>query len=474
MTLATIPRYDGARVAECGDRAVVVGGGVAGLLAARVLADAFAEVTVVERDSLPDDPVARRGVPQGRHPHALLEAGRATMADLLPGYAEDVISAGGVVTDFAGDVRFYDEGAFLADGPARMETVSATRPLFEHVIRRHVAARDGVEIRTNCRGGDYLLDDAGTTVRGVVLREGPDRDAVELPADLVVDATGRASKTPNWLETHGYESPPTDEVRIEMTYSTTFVDRPPSDRRTFLVPASAPRTRGGMAAPVEGNRWVVNLQGVHGTVPPTDRDAFAEYAASLPVPEIARLLERHDWAADGIDHYPFPTNRRHRYEDLDRFPDGLLVVGDAVASFNPVYAQGMSVAALEALVLHHVLADGRENLAPRFFDRVEGVVDGAWSLAVGADFGFTETTGPKPRGTAFFGWYLGRLLRHAHTDGALTDAFVRVLTMERPPSSLLRPGVVRRVLLPPPSGRRRESGAEPHRYEEGRPSSSPR
>jgi hypothetical protein len=134
----------------------------------------------------------------------------------------------------------------------------------------------------------------------------------------------------------------------------------------------------------------------------------------------------------------------------------------------------MSVAALEALVLHHALANGRENLAPRFFDRVEGVVDGAWSLAVGADFGFPETTGPKPRGTGVFGWYLGRLLRHAHTDGVLTDAFVRVLMMERPPSSLLRPEVVRRVLLRSSdvSGHARE--AAPERYEGGVPSSGRR
>jgi len=446
MTLATIPRYDRSGVGVIGDHAVVVGASMAGLLTARVLADAFATVTVVDRDRLPTEPVARRGVPQSLHPHALLEAGRATIEDLLPGCFEDVISAGGVITDFAGDVRFYSGGGFLAPGPTRLETVSVSRPVFEHVVRQHVSDIDTVDVRSNCHCADYLLDSSGTAVEGVRIRQGGRRR--ELRADIVVDATGRASRTPGWLENHGYPSPVVDEVKIDMAYSTTFVRRPPGDRRTYLVPPSSPRTRGGMAAPVEGDRWIVNLQGVHGERPPTDREGFVEYAASLPVPELKQMLEDHSWADTEIEHYPFPSNRRHHYERLGRFPDGLLVVGDAIASFNPVYAQGMSVAALEALILHHSLADGLEDLASRFFERTASTVDAAWNLAVGADFEFAQTEGPKPRGTAFFNWYLGRLLRGAHADGVLTDAFVRVLMMERPPSTLLRPGILRRVLTP--------------------------
>jgi hypothetical protein len=211
-----------------------------------------------------------------------------------------------------------------------------------------------------------------------------------------------------------------------------------------------------MAAPVEGGRWIANLQGVHGETPPTDGEGFREYAASLPVPEIRQLIADYPWATDEIVAYPFPSSRWHHYEGLDRFPGGLLVVGDALASFNPVYAQGMSVAALEALVLHHALVAGQEDLASRFFDRTAGVVGTAWSLATGADFGFAETRGPRPRGTTIVNWYLNRLLRQAHTDGTLTDAFVGVLMMEHPPTALLRPGVVWRVLKPTGVVRSRE------------------
>ncbi|QPV65114.1 FAD-dependent monooxygenase [Halosimplex litoreum] len=445
MTVAGLPRYDPDAVADAGERAVVVGASVAGLLAARVLADGYDEVTVLDSDDLPDEPVTRGGVPQGHHPHALLAGGRATVEDLLPGTSEDVIAGGGVITDFAGEVRFYAEGAYLAPGPTRRETVSASRPLFEHVVREHATAHDRVTVRPNTQCIEYRLDPTGTAVGGLLVRA--DGDARELDADLVVDATGRASRTPQWLDANGFAAPPVDEVTIDVAYSTTTVERPHDDRRTFLLPASAPRSRGGMAAPVDGDRWVVNVHGVHGETPPTDRAGFAAFADTLPTPDVKRILDEHAWA-DDVHAYRFPANRRNRYEALDRFPETLVVVGDAVASFNPVYAQGMSVAALEALALHHVLAAGTHALGPRLFDRVSPVVDIAWSLAVGSDFGYPETDGPKPRGTGLVDWYLGRLLRRAHTDGRLTDAFVRVLSMTDAPSTLFAPGIARRVLAP--------------------------
>ncbi|WP_435174892.1 NAD(P)/FAD-dependent oxidoreductase [Halorussus sp. AFM4] len=447
MTLATVPRYDPGGLDGGGGRAVVVGASVAGLLAARVLADGFEEVTVVDRDPLVDEPTPRAGVPQARQPHVLWEAGRATIEDLFPGYSDDLVAAGGAVIDSRREFEQYSRGGFLAAGTEYLPVYSATRPLYELLLRRRVAALDGVRVRPGCRVTDYLADDAGAAVDGVAVRDGgAGRD--ELPADLVVDATGRTSRTPRWLDEHGYAPPPVDEVRIDVGYSSTFVERPEDDRRAIVAPAEAPRTRGGLVAPVEGGRWLVNVHGVHGDHPPADPDGVADFAASLPVPQPRRILDERPQVGD-VARYPFPSNRRRRYEDLDRFPAGLVVVGDAIASFNPIYGQGMSVAALEALALHRALAaSDRQGLPLRFFDSVADIVDGAWAMAVGADFGFPQTRGPKSRGTRFFGWYLGRLLRAAHDDGALTDAFVRVLSMQEAPASLLRPGVAWRVLKP--------------------------
>lgn len=448
MTLTSVPPYDRERASVVGEHAVVVGASVAGTLAARVLSDTFEAVTVVERDPLPNEPRPRTGVPHGEHPHALLEAGRATIEDLFPGYVDELVSRGGMVVDASSDFRFFSEGDFLADGPNRKPMYAASRALIEHVLRTHVADLDGVRIRDETQCIDYRFDDQAMNVEGVVIRENGD-DPEELASDLVVDATGRTSRTPTWLDSNGYRSPDLDEVHVDLAYSTLLIERPSDDNTAILGPASPPHSRGGSLAPIEDERWQVTVHGVHGETPPTDVECFVEFASTLPFPDLERFLAEHPPVSEEVEYYPFPSNRRHRYEDLDLFPNGLVVIGDAIASFNPIYGQGMSVAALEALILHYALStNGLADLPARFFDRAEEVVDIAWTMAVGADFQFPETTGPKPRGTDLVNRYLSRLTRRAQTDGVLRDRLFRVFMMEEPPTSLFRPNVIARVLSP--------------------------
>ena len=260
----------------------------------------------------------------------------------------------------------------------------------------------GVELRGGCTFIDYRHDDRQNAVEGVQVREGFG-EMTTLEADLVVDATGRTNRTPTWLAEHGYPDPPLDEVRIDLQYGTVQVRRPPDEYRTVLLPASYPNRRGGILVPVEGDRWLVNLHGFHGDHPPGDVEGFRRFADGLAAPVLADLLDDASVVSESVDRYPIPSSRRYRYEDLDRFPAGLLVVGDAIASFNPIYAQGMTVAAFEALALHHTLADGVDDLATRFFGAAASVVDTAWSLGVGPDFEFPETDGPRPSGGSYRG-----------------------------------------------------------------------
>lgn len=448
MTLEQVSAYTAERMPDIGGHAVVVGASISGLLTARVLADGFDRVTVIERDDLPGQPSPRDGAPQARQPHVLQEAGRAIIEDLLPGYGDDLVSEGGLIIDAASDFNFYDEDGYVAHPDTRMPIYAGSRPLLEYVIRKRVTELAPVELRSGTRVVDYLTDEIGTTVTGVQVL-GTDGGEMSLSADLTVDATGRTSRTPRWLESQGYETPTVAEVNVDLAYSTTSVERDPNDRRAFWAPASPPYTRGGGALPIENGRWQMVMHGVHGDDPPQDAAEFREFASTLQISELDEILDSHEILSDDIDYYPFPSNRRRYYEELDRFPNGLVVVGDAIASYNPIYGQGMSVAALHALVLHHTLAEnGLDDLALEFFDDVESIVDVAWMMAVGADFQFPETTGPKPRGTGLMGWYLSRLTRKAHRDAELSERFLRVIMMENPPTTLFRPSVIWRVLKP--------------------------
>ena len=448
MTLETVPAYDSQRVDPVRDHAVVVGASIAGLLAARILSDGFEQVTVVERDTLPDEPRTRNGAPHAQQPHVLQEAGRAIIEDLFPGYGDDLVSEGGLIIDLASDFNFYDEDGYLADAHARMPGYAGSRPLLESVIRKRVSEFDEVQLRDGTRVVDYRTDEPGTTVTGVEI-QGSDGTRTSISADLTVDATGRTSRTPKWLESQGYESPEVAEVNVDLAYSTTIVARDADDQRAFWAPASPPYTRGGGTIPIENGQRQVVLHGVHGDDPPRNADDFRDFASTLQITEVEEILDAYEILSEDIHYYPFPSNRRRYYEALDRFPDGLLVVGDAIASYNPIYGQGMSVAALHALVLHHTLAEnGLGEIGLEFFADVEPIVETAWMMAVGGDFQFPETTGPKPRGTTLMGWYLSRLTRKAHTDRDLAERFFRVIMMEKSPSTLLRPGVMWRVLKP--------------------------
>lgn len=447
MSIATIPSYDPDRLASRGGHAVVLGASMAGIFAGRVLSDAYERVTIIEKDSLDGEGGPRPGVPQAGHPHLLLGAGRRTMEDFFPGFGTDVRSAGGLVIDWATDLHYYDEGGYIAESPDRIPMLAASRPLFDRVVHRHIDEFDSILIRDDCQFIAYQHAPERRAVDGVTVRENGAEASVD--ADLVIDAMGRASRTANWLDEQGYPSPRVDEVEIGLTYSTLQFERPPEDRRMLFVPPSPPRKIGGGAFPVEDDRWLVTLVGVHGVTPPTEASGFAEFAAELPVPDVRRLVENHAVAGDGVHQYPFPSSLWRHYERLDRLPRNLLVTGDAVASFNPVYGQGMSIAALGALQLHHLLAKrSPEDWPSAFYDRLHSLIRLAWRLSAGSDFRFPQTTGPKPRFTDLANWYLSRLLRTAQEDRELAERFARVVMMLDPPRALLTPKTVWRVVSP--------------------------
>ncbi|GEL17959.1 FAD-dependent oxidoreductase [Pseudonocardia asaccharolytica] len=437
---------------QIGDHALVLGGGMAGLLTARVLADAYTEVTVVERDALPVGCAPRRGVPQARHAHALLARGQQVLEELFPGLTAELVAGGVPTGDFLRDVRMYLGGHQMRRVETGLVAVSASRAFLEHHVRARVHALPGVTFvdRTDVLGLAATSDRSRVTGARIIRRADGSVEEV-LAADLVVDATGRGSRTPLWLDELDYRRPEEQRVPIDVGYATRMYriggDVLDGDLAILHGP-TARRPRAGVLARLEGGRWMLTLAGVLGDHPPTEPDGFVEFARSLQFPDIHQALRDAEPLDDPV-RFRFPVSLRRRYERLARFPDGLLVTGDGLCSFNPVYGQGMTVAALEALALRRHLRRGGQPRPARFHRDAARVIDGPWSIAVGGDLAFPGVEGRRTPAVRFLNAYVARLHAAAARDGRLARAFVRVSGLVDPPQALLRPGVVVRVLQAP-------------------------
>ena len=434
---------------QIGDHAVVLGASMAGLLAARVLTDSYGQVTVIDRDELPETPMHRRGVPHGRHLHALAARGQQALEELFPELTAALVADEAPIGDLLANGRLYFSGHRLRQAPTGLVLVCASRPFLEGHVRARVRALPNVAFLDRCDVVGLATTPDGRRVTGPRVLRRADGSADEvLAADLVVDATGRGSRTPIWLDALGYPRPEREQVGIGLGYATRTYGLPPDalgGDLAILNAATPQHPRIGALLMLEGDRWMLTLGGILGDHPPTDPDGFLAFARSLRFPDIYEAVRD----AEPLDEpvaFRFPASLRHRYERLGRFPDGLLVLGDAVASFNPIYGQGMSVAALEALTLRRHLEQGIEPQPRRWFRDLARVVDVPWDMSAGGDLAFPGVQGRRTLKVRLVNAYLARLHAAAAHDADLASAFVRVVGLVAPPQSLLHPGIAVRVL----------------------------
>jgi 2-polyprenyl-6-methoxyphenol hydroxylase-like FAD-dependent oxidoreductase len=434
---------------QVGERAVVLGASMAGLLAAQVLSDSYGQVTVIDRDELPEASTHRRGVPHGRHLHALAAQGQQALEELFGGLTAELVAGGVPAGDILADTRLFFSGHRLRRAPTGLGLLCASRPFLEGRVRARVRALPNVRLVDRCDVVGLATTPDRLRVTGARLLRRADGSAEEvLGADLVVDATGRGARTPAWLEALGYPRPPAAQVRVGLGYATRIYRLPPDALGGDLavLQAATPRhPRAGALQVLEGHRWMVTLAGILGDHPPTDPVGFLDFARSLRFPDIYQAVRDAEPLDDPVA-FRFPASVRHRYEKLHRFPDGLLVMGDAVASFNPIYGQGMSVAALEALALRRHLEHGTAPRPRRWFRELARVVDVPWDIAAGGDLVFPGVQGRRTAKVRLVSAYLARLHAAAAHDADLAAAFLRVAGLVAPPGSLLRPGVAARVL----------------------------
>jgi 2-polyprenyl-6-methoxyphenol hydroxylase-like FAD-dependent oxidoreductase len=432
-----------------GNHAIVIGASISGLLAARVLSAHFDRVTVFDRDVLPSTIENRRAVPQGQHGHGLLASGLRGLKTLFPAIDRDLLEAGAVPGDVIGNLRWFQHGHYKARFASGLEGLLLSRPLLEGTLRRRVLRLPNVRILDHTSATALVVEQGN--VQGVHVRvQQPGEAGTTVTADLVVDASGRASRSPEWLESFGYGKPAAEEVHVGIGYTTRIFRRSPhdldGDMGALLAPKPPHEQRIGFMLAMEGNRWMVTLGGWLGNHAPIDPDGYLEFARTLSRPDIYDVIKHAEPLTHAVT-YAFPSNLRRRYEAFTRFPGHYVVMGDALCSFNPLYGQGMSVATLEALALRECLEQApsvREVWRP-FFKTAGKIIDGPWMIAAGSDFAFAGVTGAKPRGTSAVNWYLDRVHRAASSDRHVCRAFFDVANLLKPAPSLFRPSILARV-----------------------------
>jgi 2-polyprenyl-6-methoxyphenol hydroxylase-like FAD-dependent oxidoreductase len=421
---------------------------MAGLLAAAALADVVGEVTIIEKDTLPETSKVRKGVPQGAHVHTLLGYGVEAMEKLLPGLMADVYAAGAMKIRRNHDIWFHD-----AVGPTPIRDVgiltpSVTRPLLEHVTRQRVQALPNVHLRDATKMLELEVDRQGRIV-GLHVEVAATPELIS--ADLVVECSGRASNLATWLPAHGYGEVPAQRLKILMGYTSGFFRLPPDlaeNSKACLMLAVPPGSRAAYLTPVDGGLWLATMYGRGRDTAPRDADGFIAWAKGLPHPVIHEILVQAEPVSD-FKTYKIPFGVWYRYDQMPGFPDGLLPMGEALASFNPMYGQGMSLAAGQALSLRAAVSIGLDSdLTARYFDGCNTLNGVGWSVMETRDFAHESTSGERPYDLEDR-WRTAMAIRGlAEVDPEVHALSVRVTHRLEPPSVMARPDIIERANLP--------------------------
>jgi 2-polyprenyl-6-methoxyphenol hydroxylase-like FAD-dependent oxidoreductase len=425
------------------ERAIVMGGGVAGLVTARVLSDFFREVVLVERDPPPDGPHPRPGVPQAHHIHTLLARGRMILDKLYPGFDDDLAAQGILLYSWGKDTHILTTGGYLRRADLGIQARGHSRAMLEWVLRCRTEQISNIRILSDSAVTGLTI--AHNTAVGVTYK---DTQENELKADLIVDALGRNSPTIAWLEALGYPAPPETSVNPWMGYATRWYQLRPDQALdipgVLIQPGVQPGlNRGAAAGRVEDRQVIITLLGMSRDYPPTDEAGFAEFARSLPDDTIQRWIETLDPISPIYGYRA--VNRQRHFERLKRYPERFIVLGDASCALNPIYGQGMSVAALQANMLHDRLAQvtSLDGFARRFHRRLAHVNRIPWLLATSEDRRYPETEGTPPNifERAMFA-YIALLFRAASYDDKVARALLRTMQLVMHPAGLFHPRIL--------------------------------
>lgn len=439
-------------MAKLGQHAIVLGASMGGMLAARVLADFYQTVTVVERDVLPDDPTNRRGVPQGRHAHALLRRGGQIIDELFPGILDEMVAAGAPVLD-DGDLSniWVSVGGhhLTRVGTARdrqaMTMYVPSRPFLECHVRRRLRAVQNVTILSGLDAAEITSSADRNRVTGVRVVNRDSGAEGELAADLVIDAMGRGAHTPNLLESLGYGRPVEDQIVMRTCYVSQPLRIPPGSVEQLVLVGAAPgRPTGMFLLGYENDTWIFTVFGMVGHEPPGDLAGMLSFAQEYGPAHVLAAVRAAEPLGEVIRHR-MPCSQWRRYDKMRRFPEGLLVCGDAICSFDPIYGQGMTVSALDAVALRDCLVRGRHDLARRYFRAAAKSIGVAWRMGAGSDLAFPEVQGRRSLSMRATNRLADWVLTACESDAVIVEKFFRVNNLIDPPVRLMHPSFISRV-----------------------------
>ncbi len=387
--------------------AIIAGGSVAGLTAAKALAGSYDKIIIVEADSRPEEIGPRKGVPQGRHTHGLLKGGSDALTELFPNLPEQLESKGAPSADFCHDVKWYLNKRWMLDFEGDLPIHFQTRPLLEECVRENIEKIDGVEIRYRTRFQEFLYDPSENRVTGIRSKN-PDGELEDILADLVIDAMGRGTPFPKWLNEHGFGEVPISQTRVDLGYASCLLKLPSDTQRKWtsllIYPTGPDEIKGCTLVRVENDTWLLTLAGYHNDHPPADQAGFLEFAKKLPKPDVFEAVKDAAFLTD-ISLHKFPSSIRRHYDRMGKFPDGIIPVGDSNVSLNPLFGQGMTVAFMSVRDLGVLFTgingadkNAVKGIRDKFFKRINKIFSTPWDLAMGQDFRYPDTAGVAPFG----------------------------------------------------------------------------
>lgn len=430
-------------------RAIVIGGSIAGKLSARVLSEFFEEVVVVEKDMSSEKSIPRRSVPQSSQGHVLLKRGEEILEELFPGIIAEMVREGSTRSDFAGNITWFHHGSQKIKYESDVTIVQQSRPFLESHVNRRLNQYTNIKFFRGFKAKGLIVN-GQNELKGIQL-EKSDGNVFEMLGDIIIDASGAGSRTPQWLEEIGFGRPPKSEVKIDLfygsrVYKTLTLDS--YDWHSLLIYPNPPGVpRGGSISPIEGGKFLVTLLGYGINSVPHEHTTFLHYAKSLDQPGLYEAI-KNGIPESEIKIYRFPALRRFHYEKMTQLPDGLLVIGDAICRIDPAFAQGMTLAAMEAMALRELLSkcSDKKKLTFNYYRKVNRIIKIPWLIALTEDYRFLSTVGKKPAGLPLLQWSVKKVMQACSHNKRVYRHFMDVLHLKAHPVSLIKPRILMDVL----------------------------